>query len=226
VKSVIIVIASEKGGVGKSTLATNLAVISKSENVNNKDVVIVDIDPQSTSANWAKQREETDQPYIECIREYNDLTKILQDLKERFVIVDCPGFISQELEKALLVADMVVMPFGPFQFDLYTLPSMLELVEKARPSNPELIACAVITMCPTNSRSLEKQDAQEFFEEHPNVHLLKQTIHYRKKYREASCSGLGVTEEPNPCKASTEIHGLYLELKAIHKAAKKKESKL
>lgn len=51
----IILIGSEKGGVGKSTLATNLAVLLVSSG---KDVVILDADRQSTCANWAQDRSE------------------------------------------------------------------------------------------------------------------------------------------------------------------------
>ena len=117
----IILVGSEKGGVGKSTLSTNFAVLLASLK---KDVVIVDTDRQSTSANWAQYREETEQPRIDCIRQYGNLTKTLESLNTRYniVIVDCQGSISKELQTGLLAADIVIMPFRPSQWDLDTLP--------------------------------------------------------------------------------------------------------
>ena len=69
----IILVGSEKGGVGKSTLSTNFAVLLASLK---KDVIIVDTDRQSTSANWAQYREETDKKRIEGIRQYGSPFKV------------------------------------------------------------------------------------------------------------------------------------------------------
>jgi cellulose biosynthesis protein BcsQ len=62
----IILIGSEKGGVGKSTLATNISALLTQQG---KDVILVDSDRQSTSANWAKDRLETNKKKIECVRQ-------------------------------------------------------------------------------------------------------------------------------------------------------------
>lgn len=210
----IILIGSEKGGVGKSTLATNLAVLLKSKG---KDVVIVDTDRQSTSANWAQYREEIEQPRIECIRQYGNLTKTLEGLKTRYsiVVVDCQGSISKELQTGLLAADIVVMPFRPSQWDLDTLPAMIETIETAKNFNSKLIACAVMSMCPTNTKSNEQIDARVFFQEYPDVTLLTTAIYDRKAYRDAASSGLGVIELDNE-KAITEIRGILTETLMLH----------
>lgn len=216
----IILIGSEKGGVGKSTLATNLAVILK---LRGKDVVIVDTDRQSTSANWAQYREETDQPQIQCIRQYGKLTKTLEKLKASYgtIIADYKGAISQELQTGLLAADMVIIPFRPSQWDLDTLPSMIETVETAKNFNSKLIACAVMTMCSTNIHNSEKEEAKEFFKNYPDVSLLNHVIYDRKIYREAASSGLGVIEMNNE-KAHEEIILLIKEIRAVVKSEKGK----
>jgi chromosome partitioning protein len=217
----IILIGSEKGGVGKSTLATNFAVLLASKG---KDVVIVDTDRQSTSANWAQYREETEQPRIECIRQYGNLTKTLEALKSRYkiIIVDCQGSISKELQTGLLAADVVVMPFKPSQWDLDTLPSMIETVETAKNFNSKLTACAVMSMCPTNARTNEQVDARAFFKEYPDVTLLTNAIYDRKTYRDAASSGLGVIELDNK-KAIAEVHGVLTEVVALYQNRKSKE---
>jgi chromosome partitioning protein len=86
----IILTRSEKGGVGKSTLATNLAVLLVSSG---KDVVILDADRQSTCANWAQDRSESNKVKVDCIRQYDNLKPTLESLKSRYeiIIVDCQG---------------------------------------------------------------------------------------------------------------------------------------
>lgn len=214
----IILIGSEKGGVGKSTLATNLSVLLQFKK---KDVVIVDTDRQSTSANWAQYREETEFPRIQYIRQYGKLTKTLEELNNRYeiIIVDCQGAISQELQTGLLAADIVIMPFRPSQWDLDTLPSMIETIETAKNFNSKLIAYAVMTMCPTNIHNSEKEQAIEFFKNYPDVTLLNQVIYDRKIYREAASSGLGVIEMDNK-KAIEEICSLIKEIWTITKEKK------
>ena len=76
----IILIGSKKGGVGKSTLATNIAAFLITKG---KDVVLVDSDRQSTSANWAHDRSESDRPQLECVRQYDNIRKTLIDLSEK-----------------------------------------------------------------------------------------------------------------------------------------------
>ncbi len=55
----IILIGSQKGGCGKSTIAINIAAYLAKHN---KDIVLVDADPQQSSANWVKDRDDTDLP--------------------------------------------------------------------------------------------------------------------------------------------------------------------
>ena len=196
----IILIRSEKGGVGKSTLATNLAVLLTSFG---REVVIVDADRQSTYANWAQDRSESEQIKIDCIRQYDNLKATLDSLNSRYeiVIVDCQGRISQEIRTGLLASDLVVIPFKPSQWDLDTLPSMLNVIKEAKDFNQALISCAVMTMSPTNPNMDDL-----IFSNYQDITLLNTAICERKVYKEAASLGLGVTELDNQ-KANNEIIG-------------------
>ncbi len=211
----IILIGSEKGGVGKSTLATNLAVLLTSFG---RDVVIVDADRQSTCANWAQDRSESERIKIDCIRQYDNLKPTLDSLNSRYeiVIVDCQGRISQEMRTGLLASDLVVIPFKPSQWDLDTLPSMLNVIKEAKDFNQTLISCAVITMSPTNPNMDDLNQARDFFGNYQDITLLNTAICERKVYKEAASLGLGVTELDNQ-KATNEINGVLSELLKIYK---------
>ncbi len=70
----IILVDSEKGGVGKSTLATNIsATLAK----DGKDVILIDADRQGTSANWAFDRSNTDRKQVECVRQYDSINYLV-----------------------------------------------------------------------------------------------------------------------------------------------------
>lgn len=206
----IILICSEKGGVEKSTLATNLCVLLATKN---HDVVLVDADRQSTSAIWHQDRLQTDKPKFDCIRLYDNISHTIKGLSNRyqFVIVDCQGRDSKELRSGLIVADLVLFPFRPSQFDLYTLPNMVEMLTDAQLINPSLIGRAVITMSPTNPQVNELENAREFFNDFEQITLLKTVICDRKVYRDAGSLGLSVLEMDNE-KAAHEINALWEEL--------------
>ncbi len=215
----IILIGSEKGGVGKSTLAMNLAVWFASKG---KDVVILDADRQSTSANWAQDRAETDKVKIACVRQYDNLKPTIKDLDGRYniVIIDCQGRISQEIRTGLLMANAVIVPFKPSQLDLDTLPSMLEVIGEAQDFNTTLQSYAVMTMCPTNPHMSEVNQTKDFFSFHPSITLLNHVIHERKTYRDAAGSGLGVIELNNE-KATAEVDNLFKEFVRTYSNRKK-----
>ena len=111
-----------------------------------------------------------------------------------------------------MVANVFVMPVRPSQFDLDTVPRMTEIYNDAKLLNPDLQFKAIITMGSPNPVIHESQEAQAFFENYPDITLLKTIIRERKAYRDAiSGVGLGVVELDNP-KAKAEISGLLSEV--------------
>ncbi len=199
----IILIGSEKGGVGKSTLATNLSALLATQN---KNVMLVDADRQSTSANWAQDRQATELPKVSCVRQYDNIKETLLTLKPLFdyVVVDCQGRDSRELRTGLLAADIAVTPFRPSQWDLDTLPYMMQVLNEARDYNSNLKSFAIITMSPTNPQINELKQAQDYFAAYPAIALLNTIINDRKAYRDAASMGRGVVELDNE-KATDEI---------------------
>ena len=128
----ILLFGGQKGGTGKSTIATNLAtVFSQSE----YDVLLIDGNPeQGTSANWASRRENLELSQVTCIEKSGNIKKSVEALAEKYdvIIIDTGGQDSQELRTAILIADIIITPVRPSQSDIETLPKMEELVEKAK----------------------------------------------------------------------------------------------
>ena len=207
----IVLIGSQKGGCGKSTIAVNVATeLARSGH----DVVLVDSDRQSTAATWAQDREELDDlPRVACVQKYENISSTLLDLKTRYdyVVVDAAARDSRELRTGMAVADLLLVPFRPSQPDLDTLPHLSDVITAARDLNDKLAVRALLTMVPTNPQIREVQEAREYLTNYPAIGPLNAMIRDRKVYRDAMAAGRGVSEMQNP-KARQETHQLMKEL--------------
>jgi chromosome partitioning protein len=193
----ILLIAAEKGGVGKSTLATNVAVHLAHENV---DVVLVDTDGQATAARFVERREEACvQPAVPCVQRHGEVASTLRDLSRRYqvIVVDAGGRESREMRTAMTVADLLLVPTRASQADLETFPRLNQLIGMARDLNPGLKAHAVLTMAPSNPVIREVDDAREIIAQFDQLQLADTIIRDRKAYRDALLAGQGVVERAN-----------------------------
>lgn len=209
----IILVGSQKGGAGKSTIATNLAVEFANQGI---DVCLVDADAQRSAARWHSDREEAGiVPKIACVEKLGNIHKTILDLDGRYgmVIVDVAGKDSKEMRTGMTAANKVVVTVRPSQFDLDTLPLMQELVNQVRDFNPDVDVRSLLTQVPTNPSVTETADAGEYLSDYPEFTPLKSVIYERKAYRDVISEGLGVVEWNNP-KAKTEIQELAKELMA------------
>lgn len=206
----ILLVGAEKGGVGKSTIATNLAVHLASEGI---DVVLLDTDTQATCARFVERRYETAAtPELHCVQRTGDVAPALRDLSTRYqvVIVDAGGRDSKELRTAAAVADLLLTPVRASQADLETLPKVNELIGLARGFNPNLQAYAVLSMAPTNPMIREVDDARKLLADLDQIQLADTVIRDRKAYRDALLAGRGVVEMDNG-QAKAEIQLLAQE---------------
>ena len=213
----IILIGGKKGGSGKSTITMNLASELARQK---KDVIIVDTDRQSSTAEWATERirNQSTLPEIFCVQKYNEIHTTLLDLNKRYeyVLVDTAGRDAPELRSAMIVANKLLIPVRPSQLDLNTIPDMQKIIQESKLVNPNLLTLAVLSMAPTNPIVNEAKEAQEFLAEFPSITLLKTIVRDRKIYRDAVSEGLGVVEidktSESARKAKKEIQDLVKEI--------------
>jgi chromosome partitioning protein len=213
----IILIGGKKGGSGKSTITMNLASELARQK---KDVMIVDTDRQSSTAEWATERirNQSTLPEIFCVQKYNEIHTTLLDLNKRYeyILVDTAGRDAPELRSAMIVANKLLIPVRPSQLDLNTIPDMQKIIQESKLVNPNLLTLAVLSMAPTNPIVNEAKEAQEFLAEFPSITLLKTIVRDRKIYRDAVSEGLGVVEidktNESARKAKKEIQDLAKEI--------------
>jgi len=211
----IVLVGGEKGGTGKTTITTNLAVERARAG---HDVLIVDCDPQGSANYWAAAREEAGiTPRIAVVQKFGKtLANQLRDLAERYedILVDAGGRDSIELRAALVVAHYLYSPIQASQFDTWTLDQMDTLVSQGQGVNPNLRAKAVINRASTNPVVTEHEDARAVLEEYENLSLAQTVLRDRIAYRKAPREGKAVTELPvaETKKACDEIRQFYAEV--------------
>ncbi|MEO1925435.1 MAG: AAA family ATPase [Gammaproteobacteria bacterium] len=210
----IILVGGEKGGTGKTTIATNLAAMRALEG---RDVLLIDTDPQGSANYWAQSRDDENiSPRVACIQKFGKgLPKEVMDLATRYedIIIDAGGRDSVELRSALVVVEKAFIPIQPSQFDIWTLNQMEELVETAKAFNPGLTAKVIISRSSTNPSVRESDDTGKLLNDFDNLELVDVTIRDRIAYRKAAKDGLAIIElKPKDPKAVKEIEGLYKEV--------------
>lgn len=215
----IIVVGNEKGGVGKSTLALNLATMLRNDKTTGK-VLLVDADVQASLSRWNEVRNINDvKPEIPLVStQGSQIHKTLKQLSEDYdtIIVDVAGKDTPELRSSVLAADLIVVPVSVSQFDIFSTKLLRVVIENALPFNEKLKTLVVNNKRSTNpSLDYEVDDVRGYIED-DNFKIAKTSIYERVAYRRSVPLGLGVTELKGPLrdvKAINEIKELYKEIK-------------
>jgi len=208
----IVLIGGEKGGTGKTTIATNLAAVQAH---NGNDVLLLDTDKQATATYWAATRDENEHiTRVACLRETgNKIHRELVELRKKFktIIIDAGGQDSVELRSSMLAADRFFMPVRPSQFDAWTIEKIDEMVEAARINNEGLQAFAFLNLASPHPKASEIAEVRAYIAEFEHIILAESVIRDRIAFRNAAKKGLSVYEMDD-LKAKAEIYYLYNEV--------------
>ena len=201
----IFTIANRKGGVGKTTLATNLAVALS----NKGKTLLVDTDDQKSAFNWNEYRQEK----LNSISVIDNLGKTLQPLNDEyeFILIDIAGRDSEVFREALLISDKLIVPTQASILDLELLPYIADKVTTAHKLNPELKAYIIINRASANPKNNEVNEAKKFIAKYPIFKLLNTVIHDRKQFRDPIFGGLSVSEMGSS-KAHDELNKFLIEV--------------
>lgn len=213
----ILTVGSTKGGVGKSTLAVQLAITWAKAG---RDVLLVDGDRQGSVQKFIAFRAEAHrQPSVICVqypdgRVLRDQVR-LQASRYQDVVIDAGGHDSTTLRAALLLSDAVLVPFLPRTVDVLAIGDMAALIEEARGVRDGLLAMAVLNIADPGVSS-DNTDAVAALADFPQLIGLKTAITRRKAFPNAAGFGLSVDElAPLDPKACAELAALVREVSAM-----------
>jgi len=196
-----IAILGQKGGSGKTTIATALAVRAAQDG---HSVALFDLDPQGSATRWAERREGENPAVVSC--QIFMLEKMLAKAEEGgadFAFIDTPGKIEQAAIEAAKVADLALIPVRATAFDLDALKELRSLLVIA--GDP--LAYVVINAAPVQGRRHE--DARSVIEQLHHLKVAPVHLSQRNAFSDAIIAGQTVNEYEPKGKAAAEINALY-----------------
>jgi chromosome partitioning protein len=213
----IILVANEKGGVAKTSIAVNLAARFVADGMK---TLLLDTDTKGSrsTSDWLTTRETHDVPLIEtfCLTATPARMVAEQATKYDVVIVDAGAAAHDTMFSVSRQADVVLVPCAPGQ---YEVGSTLRVFSEFRALDSRHIrgvvpAMVVLANVPNHPRSKEVADVRAFLIEN-DVPVLDSVLRSRKAWRESSKEGLAVFELPASLadvKAQEELEALYQEV--------------
>ncbi len=195
----VIVVASRKGGVGKSTITANLAVAASQKS--SSRVAIVDLDPQGSVTHWAALRQAPTPKVVTATP--GRLAGLLDKLKSdgiTHVVVDMPPYDKEWVAEVMAQANLVVVPTKASPLDLHSVSATLESLSLAgRPM--------VWVINGASSRAhIADQVAKELAKFAP---VCKQALHERTDYVMSMGEGKSVLEAKPNGPSAQEVSALW-----------------
>ncbi len=206
----IISVAGQKGGTGKSTVAICTAVELMRRG---HSVLLLDADVQGTATTWRDIAVELGLPVPDLIR-----TLAVADLDARtkagaadhdLVIIDLPSDLKELTRAALVISDVVLIPCGASATEMWSLTETVEVVQGARSYNPALKALVVQTRVQRGTKAGKslRADLAPW-----GLTVMFQQVVQRVAYRDAVATGHGVTSFPGGGEAGREFQDFTDEL--------------
>lgn len=201
------VIGNLKGGTGKSTVAFNLAVWLAYDKTG---VMAFDLDPQCTLVDVCEVREEDGfEPKFEVSTDLAELEALVENGKlKQPIIVDMSASNMAAMEKAIALADRVLIPVQPSQADIWSTQRFLKIVERCmnKEKKPEVLS--FINRADTHVGVRETDEAEQALQMLQGVKAMDLRLYQRTAYRRSFSEGLGVFELDPMGKASKEMKKL------------------
>ncbi len=200
------VVGNLKGGTGKSTVAFNLAVWLAHDKAG---VKAFDLDPQCTLVDVNEVRTEDGyEPSFEVSTDLAELEAMAKDKKRKqSIIVDMSATNMFAMEKAISLADRILIPVQPSQADIWSTQRFLKIVNNnINKKNTEVLG--FLNRADTHIGVRETDEAEQALQMMQGIKPLGIRLYQRTAYRRSFSEGLGVFELDPMGKASKEMKKL------------------
>lgn len=206
-KEKIISVAHDKGGVGKTTISTNIIVqlLQEHETVN-----AIDLDPKKHLTKFLMRRKD---PRINLL-EFADTKELVKlfDKNKGILIIDVGGLDSDQTRTAIAYSNRVITPLADSQIELDGLMEFRKVIKSLQTARADLRATILLNRIhPKTNNSII--DLREFIEQqHEVFEIFDTVVRDRAAYKTAYGEGKSVGEITGAAKAATEIYNLVKEL--------------
>ena len=211
----IISFLNQKGGVGKTTITTNVAFDLTQRGYK---VLLVDADPQLSVLSWADIRE-TPLPFSVMGMPKTAMKEALPKMKINgnlyFIVIDGAPRMTDLARAAIISSDFIIMPMQPSGYDLWATNELIQMVEEAKIYKSNLITAVVLNRVVGNT-ILAREMTKNMQEN--NWQFFDTNIHQRQLYSLAATQGLTVFDVDSKSESAKEISKFTDELLKVIKS--------
>ena len=202
----IISFVNQKGGVGKTTSAINVAASLKRRNYK---IGFIDADPQGSATQWHAVEDNT---AFEIMHQPEPISRSeIEELSQNYdyLVIDAPPAIGDITKSILAVTDLSIIPLSPSSLDIWSCKGTLDMVDEARQENPDLdVKLLINRKIPGTRVGREARDSLAVFD----MDVLDTEMCQRVAYIDAMTSGVSVMQYAPGSKAADEVESLCDEI--------------
>ena len=202
----IISVVNQKGGTGKTTVATNLAACFAGDG---REVLVIDADPQHSSLDWRADRP-AHQPPLPARNLHHEIEPFIR--KYDVILVDGGGRITATARAAVIAADFVIVPLLPSKPDILSTQDFFQEVIEEASTLKEIKGAVLLNQVQTGTLINRAAHEQLADLRYP---LFETVLHFYVTYKEAIAAGLSVIEYSRRSKAAAEMLAFFAELQEV-----------
>lgn len=208
----IITIASQKGGVGKSTICINLA-LALAGLTSKPDVALVDADEQRSCIETLRGHKRENLTLYEAPEKPH---RTVEQLKHKAIFIDTPPHSHETMYQAAAVSDLVIIPLQPSPLDIRGIANTVKALQVIQEKiNPKLKCCFLVNRI--TPRTILANEIRATLEKTYPFPVLKTMLHNREAYKQSLITGLSVIEYDKASPAAQEIRNLLVEITKVIK---------
>ncbi len=200
----IVGVLNQKGGVGKTTIAVNLASCFSQKG---QRVLLVDADPQGSALAWSAARQ-ADPDFVVVGMAKPTLHREIPALAKNYdvVVIDGAPRVNELGRAAIMASDLVLIPVQPSPYDIWAAAETVQLIREARQFKESLRAAFLINRKIANTAI--GRDVHAALAQFPETPVLDAALVQRFVFAESAARGLSVLEAAPRGEAAREVQRL------------------